>query len=168
MFLNFCSIVLDFIKSNMQFILETIVSPLISSSFIVIGGAVPIVILIYFFSRQEKGRLLEHAQALEKTLPLQEQLLKKMAELIQATWVLQKSLHSSMESPAMKKLQRVCTDCYLAARATGAGGGGCMIFYVKPEKKRNLMGIFNKMQKHLPRMRVLPFKFDYDGIRIEK
>lgn len=91
---------------------------------------------------------------------------KKMTELIRETWVLQKSLHKDMESPAMKRLQLVCSDCYLAARATGAGGGGCMLFYVEPEKKRSLIGLFNKMKKRLPGMRVLPFKFDYRGLEL--
>lgn len=91
----------------------------------------------------------------------------KMAALMKETWNLQKSLHKEMESESMRRLQMVCNDCYLAARATGAGGGGCMLFYVQPEKKRNLVGMFNKLSKRNPGMRVLDFKFDYKGILLE-
>ena len=91
----------------------------------------------------------------------------KMTEFFGETWMLQKSLHSKMESPAMQKLQQICVNCYLACRATGAGGGGCMLFYVKPEKKKNLIRIFEKMKKKLPNMEVLPFEFDWRGIELE-
>ncbi len=90
-----------------------------------------------------------------------------MAQLIRETWELQKSLSNTMETDTMRRLQRVCTDCYLAARATGAGGGGCMIFYVKPEKKKHLIFLFNQMKKKLPNMKVLPFEFDYKGIELD-
>ncbi|MBU0466744.1 MAG: hypothetical protein KJ718_01135 [Nanoarchaeota archaeon] len=93
---------------------------------------------------------------------------KKMASLIHQTWELQKHLHSSMESPAMKKLQEVCSGCYLSARATGAGGGGCMLFYTKPEKKQSLIRKINKLNGDFPKLRVLPFDFDYKGIELKK
>ncbi|MFH1290153.1 MAG: hypothetical protein ABIH92_01975 [Nanoarchaeota archaeon] len=93
---------------------------------------------------------------------------KKMASLINQTWELQKHLHSSMESPSMKKLQEVCSGYYLAARATGAGGGGCMLFYVEPEKKQSLIRKINKLNGNFPKLKVLPFDFDYRGIEIER
>jgi len=87
---------------------------------------------------------------------------KAMTDLIKETWVLQKSLHGSMESPNMKKLQMVCADCYLACRATGAGGGGAMLFYTK--NKRSLIGQLKKVRKRIKGMEVLPFQFDYKGL----
>ena len=58
------------------------VSTLISSFFTVVGGAMPIAILIYLFSRKEKKRLLAYADQMESALPLQEQLLERIAKLV--------------------------------------------------------------------------------------
>jgi|SRR3989344_6764583 len=69
----------------MQFILDNAVLPLISSTFTVVGGVTPIVLLIFLFSRKEKKRLLSHAKEIENALPIQEKLVKKMAELIEKT-----------------------------------------------------------------------------------
>ncbi|MEK6854795.1 MAG: hypothetical protein AABX73_01090 [Nanoarchaeota archaeon] len=91
-----------------------------------------------------------------------------MKNLINESWKLQKTLHKSMETDSMKKLQNLCSDCYLAARATGAGGGGCFLFYTKPEKKKALIWNISQLKKRVPKLRVLPFNFDYTGIKIEK
>ena len=91
---------------------------------------------------------------------------KKMAELMNETWMLQKSLHRSVESPAMKKIQRICNGNYLAARATGAGGGGCMIFYT--DNKRKLESVLHMAERKVKGMKVLPFKFDYRGIELKR
>ncbi len=90
-----------------------------------------------------------------------------MQALLNETWYLQKSLHERMESPMMKLLQKTAQGHYLACRATGAGGGGCMIFYVQPEKRRFLIEIFHRLGKKEKNLRVLPFSFDYHGIRLE-
>ena len=66
----------------MQFILNNIFNPFISSFFIVVGGATPVAILIYWFSKKEKTRLLAHAKEIKDALPFQKQLLKKMNEMI--------------------------------------------------------------------------------------
>src|SRR3989344_7636043 len=90
---------------------------------------------------------------------------KIMAELIKETWELQKSLHSGMETFAMRKIQKFAEGDYLACRATGAGGGGCMIFYT--DNKKRLIQKLKAANGHLKKMRVIPFKIDYDGIRFE-
>jgi D-glycero-alpha-D-manno-heptose-7-phosphate kinase len=93
---------------------------------------------------------------------------KVMAELIRETWELQKVLHENMETPAMRKIQNVCKDCYLAARATGAGGGGCMLFYVKPKCKPMLVRKIGELGKKLSNVKIIPFKFDYKGIELTR
>ncbi len=67
----------------MAFIINNIFTPLISSFFVVVGGAAPIAILIYIFSKKEKTRLLAHAKQIEDTLPILEALYKKMTEIVQ-------------------------------------------------------------------------------------
>jgi D-glycero-alpha-D-manno-heptose-7-phosphate kinase len=80
------------------------------------------------------------------------------------TWELQKKLHNEMETPAMRKIQAVFDGGYLAARATGAGGGGCMLFYIKPANRRELERKVAGLKRHVPNIKIMPFKFDYNGI----
>ncbi len=87
-----------------------------------------------------------------------------LTDLIRETWDLQKSLHPSIETEKMRVVQERLKGSYLACKATGAGGGGSMVFYT--DDKENLSEKVNKIQ--LPGVRVLPFEFDYEGIKIEK
>ncbi|MBU0906761.1 MAG: hypothetical protein KKD18_02565 [Nanoarchaeota archaeon] len=93
---------------------------------------------------------------------------KKMAELINETWELQKKLHPLMETLSMKKIQEYCRRNFLAARATGAGGGGCMLFYTRPEWKRTLSREINELKGKIKNIQVIPLKFDYKGIEITR
>src|SRR3989338_4577906 len=93
---------------------------------------------------------------------------KKMAQLINETWSLQKKLHSQMETPSMKKIQEYCKRNYLAARATGAGGGGCMIFLTRPEWRTALTKDIRKLEKQIKDLEGLDFEFDFKGIELEK
>ncbi len=65
-----------------MYILDNIVTLLISSFFTVVGAVTPVAILIYLFSKEEKRRLLIHAKAIEETLPILEKLSKKMAGIV--------------------------------------------------------------------------------------
>ncbi len=67
----------------MQFFINNIILPFINSFFTVVGGATPIAILIYIFSTKEKKRLMAYADEIEKSLPLQEKLFEKMAEVVE-------------------------------------------------------------------------------------
>ncbi len=89
----------------------------------------------------------------------------KMAGLMNETWVLQKALHKNMETPAMRELQKIADGSFLAARATGAGGGGCMLFYT--HRKKELIKNFERAGRKMPKMKVLPFRFDYQGLKLE-
>ncbi len=93
---------------------------------------------------------------------------KKMAELINETWDLQKKLHPLMETPTMRKILDHCKRNYLAARATGAGGGGCMIFYTRPEWKAELIKEIRELESQINNLEVLDFEFDFVGIELEK
>ena len=88
-----------------------------------------------------------------------------MPELIRETWKLQRSLDDSIETDTMRMLQEELSGGYSACRTTGAGGGGCMIFYT--DNKESLIKKMSKISEKFPRLRVIPFKFDYGGIRIE-
>jgi D-glycero-alpha-D-manno-heptose-7-phosphate kinase len=89
----------------------------------------------------------------------------KMALLIAETWELQKGLHPSIETPQMRALQRYLAGTYLAARAIGAGGGGSMLFYTSDRK--SLVKMFSA-RKTLKKMEIIPFRFEYRGIKVSK
>lgn len=90
-----------------------------------------------------------------------------MGRLISETWELQKRLHSGMETGNMKKLQEIGDGNYLGARATGAGGGGCMIFYTRDRREKlALTREFNKASAEVVGSKVLDFKFDFEGLKI--
>ncbi len=89
----------------------------------------------------------------------------QMASLINETWDIQRALHSSIETETMRELQSRLKSYYNACRATGAGGGGCMIFYT--DSKERLTKAAAGLQDKMPNMNVIPFQFDYEGIRIE-
>jgi len=93
---------------------------------------------------------------------------QRMTQLISETWDLQKTLHGNMETLAMKKLQSATKGLYLAARATGAGGGGCMLFYTKPQWKQKLIKKLKSNKGACKKFEVIPFKFDYKGIELTK
>ncbi len=73
----------DCFKALIGFISDNVIPPFISSLFTVIGGVTPIAILIYFFSRKEKRLLLAHAEEIERSLPVLEQLLNEMVQVIE-------------------------------------------------------------------------------------
>jgi D-glycero-alpha-D-manno-heptose-7-phosphate kinase len=92
----------------------------------------------------------------------------KMTKHLRETWELQKKLHKHMETGAMKAIQHVCKDSMLAGRATGAGGGGCFLVYLKPEMRRTATLRINSLKKKYKKLRILPFEFDYRGIEVEE
>jgi len=90
-----------------------------------------------------------------------------MSRLINETWELQKSLHESIETDTMRKVLDYTKGLYFAARATGAGSGGCMILHT--DIKDHLLNVTKeKIEKDIPGIKFIPFKFDYEGIRTEK
>jgi len=118
------------------------------------------------------GRFMDHIYTIDKMKRIAKKMFKHvdeqeiMADLITKTWDLQKTLHKGIETQTMRKIQEYCEDYYLACRATGAGGGGCMIFYTKPEFKHGLVRRLKKLGKKEKGVEVLPFKFDYEGIEM--
>lgn len=94
---------------------------------------------------------------------------EKFSELMNETWRLEKKLDKNIESKGITKLARISKKYSLAYRATGAGGGGCVLFYCSSFRdKLNLMKHFEKNKKKVPKSKVLDFRFDKDGLKFEK
>jgi D-glycero-alpha-D-manno-heptose-7-phosphate kinase len=119
------------------------------------------------------GKFMEHIPAIDKMKKIAKKMYEHindqeiMADLIAKTWDLQKNLHKGIETSTMKKIQEYCKDYTLASRATGAGGGGCMLFYAKPELKRGLVRRLKKLGRKEKGIKVLPFEFDFKGIEMK-
>ncbi len=90
-----------------------------------------------------------------------------MIGLINETWKLQKSLHESIENPNTQVLERALSKNFAgkyALRETGSGG--CALVYASPEIRREILSFLP--QAGLPKeIKVIPFKFDYEGIKFE-
>ncbi len=93
----------------------------------------------------------------------------EMINLIRETWNLQKSLHKSIENPAAKVLERSIDPYFSKYALRETGSGGCAIIFA-PEKE-DLVKYINSLirSKSLPKeIKIIPFKFEYKGIKIEK
>ncbi len=121
---------------------------------------------IYEENIPKLDRMGEIARQMKDLLPYQGNGRKEeeFAYLIKETWDLQKSLHESIETDKMVLIQRAAHNYSLACRATGAGGGGCMMFYTNPSN----IGKLQDALSELDGVNVLPFKFDYRGLEVEK
>ncbi len=87
-------------------------------------------------------------------------------EQMQDTWKLQKALSPEIETENMKIIQKKVKGSYEACKATGAGGGGCMVFFVKD--KGNFKICFDAVEDDLPEeMKIIPFNIDFEGIKLE-
>jgi hypothetical protein len=72
---------LNSINQTIPFVMSNVISTLVTAFFTVVGGAIPIAILIYLFSRKEKRLLVAHAETIESSLPLQEKLFEELVEM---------------------------------------------------------------------------------------
>ena len=91
-----------------------------------------------------------------------------MTDLINESRELHRKPFSGVVTNTMKVLASRLKGGYLAWKATGAGGGGSMLFYT-PDTKA-LIKFFNKIrrQKNLPKeSKIFPVKFDYKGLIVK-
>ncbi|MAH49497.1 hypothetical protein CMI37_26980 [Candidatus Pacearchaeota archaeon] len=86
-----------------------------------------------------------------------------MGKLINRTWDLQKSLHSTIETNTMRHLQKAMAGSCLGWRALGAAGGGCVMCY---GNKEQMIAQYQKIQQDFPNTQLIPVEFDYKGIKM--
>lgn len=88
----------------------------------------------------------------------------RFADLFAEEWRVRKSLAPGISTPQIDRLIRVAKQQgALAAKVCGAGGGGCVAFYVKPDRKLQVMSALVKNGG-----RVLDFKFVARGLRVSQ
>jgi len=80
--------------------------------------------------------------------------------LLNETWEIKRDLSCRITTPEIDAIHRTALrNGALGGKLLGAGGGGCMLFYVRREDRERLI---QALHAYL----VVPFRFDFDGSRI--
>ena len=83
--------------------------------------------------------------------------------LIQNTWEIKKKLDKSMTNKKIANMERKLCKPNLASgcRLLGTGGGGYMLFYVKPKDRFNFVDRLKKMKIEYSNI-----QFDLEGLKV--
>jgi D-glycero-alpha-D-manno-heptose-7-phosphate kinase len=80
--------------------------------------------------------------------------------LLNETWEIKRDLSSRITTPEIDAIHRTAlSNGALGGKLLGAGGGGCMLFYVGSKDRERLI-------RSLHGLLVIPFRFDFGGSRI--
>lgn len=94
---------------------------------------------------------------------------KAMGELLHESWLIKKKLASRISSEAIDKLYNSgIKNGAWGGKILGAGGGGCIMFLVPPDKKEGLRSsLLKQAQKlKLKDFKEVPIKFMHSGVEI--
>lgn len=106
-------------------------------------------------------KIKENAMLMKKALTKEK--INLVAEALNKDWQIRKNMLPQMTTPEIEKLiKETFKNGAFAARACGAGGGGCVLLLIEPEKRNELIQLITKMK-----MRVLPVKISEIGVRIK-
>ena len=85
--------------------------------------------------------------------------LNEFAELMNENWTCQKKLHPTVTNDDIEKLfDTAFRNGAVGGKATGAGGGGCIIFYCRRDKDHKVIESLEKEGAA-----ILNFNFDFSG-----
>lgn len=88
---------------------------------------------------------------------------EEFGQLLSQSWKHQKALAPSVTNEQIESLFKIALDNgALHGKACGAGGGGCLLFFVEP-------GLSEQVSTALTNAgtRVIPFRFEMDGLQVE-
>ena len=103
------------------------------------------------------GNMVEEATSIlqSRTAPLE-----KFGELLKEYWSLKKSLSDKVSNPAIDEIYQAGMKAgAMGGKLLGAGGGGFMLFFVKPELQ-------DKVRERLKHLICVSFRIDYNGSKI--
>jgi len=88
---------------------------------------------------------------------------EEFGDLLNQNWRHQKALHPSVTNSQIDSLfEFAMANGAVAGKACGAGGGGCLLFLSAPGRKEDLEMVLRDQG-----VRVIPFRFDFDGLQVE-
>lgn len=97
------------------------------------------------------------ASAMKDALLSQE--LDEFAALLQRNWSCQKRLHPSVTNDSMEAIFSAAeSNGALGGKACGAGGGGCILFYCRPEREHQVRKAIAEAGA-----KIIDFNFDFFG-----
>ena len=88
--------------------------------------------------------------------------LEAFGALLSENWQNQKELHPSVTNPQIDALfDAVKTKGAIGGKACGAGGGGCLVFYTRPDCEHTV-------RRELERagINIIDFNFDFRGLQM--
>lgn len=81
-------------------------------------------------------------------------------KLLHESWMIKRNLTSKITNPEIDMIYKSALDAgALGGKLLGAGGGGCILFFVEPELQR-------KVREKLKNLLYIPFKFENLGSQI--
>ncbi len=87
--------------------------------------------------------------------------LTDFGELLSENWENQKALHPSVTNEQIDQLFEIAlSHGAIGGKACGAGGGGCLLFYCKPDQEHRVRRKLGEAGVTL-----IDFNFDFDGLR---
>lgn len=105
-------------------------------------------------------RMLDMVDLAEKILTDPEKSLDDFGLLLNETWRLKRSISSEISTDLIDTLYKKATDAgALGGKLLGAGGGGCLLFYVNEENQDAVRAALSDMLE-------IKFKFENEGTRI--
>ncbi len=105
-------------------------------------------------------RMLDMVDLAEKILTDPEKPLDDFGLLLNETWRLKRSISSEISTDLIDTLYKKATDAgALGGKLLGAGGGGCLLFYVNEENQDAVRAALSDMLE-------IKFKFENEGTRI--
>lgn len=94
---------------------------------------------------------------------------KEMGDMLHATWLKKKTLSSNISNGVLDELYQAGIDHGAwGGKVLGAGGGGCLLFLVPPEKQKSVRAATEAVavQQNLVGFRELPIRFAPSGAEV--
>lgn len=108
----------------------------------------------------ELEKMLQLVNEAEKIIKNKKAPLNDFGKLLNETWKLKRSLTSKISNGKIDDIYKIALDSgAIGGKVLGAGGGGFMVFFVKPKDQK-------RVKEKLHKLLYVPFKFENGGSQI--